>query len=190
MPIPLMHLIQIDVVGAEPPQACLRAPNDVMPGCSGVVRALTHRQPHLGRDQYLVAIRAESLTQDLFREAAGVDVGGVEKIDSGVTRQPYLLPSPFDVDLADGSGPAGAAKSHGAKGDRRNTKAASAKLSILHAGESRTTVCPARARLGTHLWARRPKPEFLHSQSRSWQETADKLQFWIDPEMSFARSCA
>ena len=61
-----MHLVQIDVVGAEPPQARLGAPNDVMPGCPRVVGPITHWQPCLSCDEHLIPIGAERLAQNLF----------------------------------------------------------------------------------------------------------------------------
>ena len=59
--------------------------------------------------------------------------------------RPDLLPRPFDVDLADGRSPPGAAEAHRAECDGRYPQAASAELSILHAAESRTTARSGRA---------------------------------------------
>ena len=140
MTVPFVQLIEVDVVGAKPPQTVLSSLNDVVPRRSRVVRAIAHGIAHLSRDEHLIPIGAERLAEYLFGQAAGIHVCCVEEVDAGVARQPYLLTRPLHVDLADGAGPPPATKAHGAEGDRRNTQAATAELSILHAAESRATL--------------------------------------------------
>src|SRR4051812_18580141 len=59
-----------------------------------IVGALAHRQAHLGRDEHLVAIGAQRLAEDLFGAPVGIDVGGVEQVDAGVSRELDLLRAP------------------------------------------------------------------------------------------------
>ena len=62
-----MHLVQVDVVGAQAPETCLAAADDVMTRQPLHVLALAHREPHLGGDQEVVAASLERLSEDLLR---------------------------------------------------------------------------------------------------------------------------
>ena len=64
--VPLVHLVQVDVVGAEAAQARLAAGDDVLAGKAGVVRAVSHRHPHLGGDEHPVPAAGQHLAEDLL----------------------------------------------------------------------------------------------------------------------------
>src|SRR6267142_5478735 len=60
-------------------------------------RGFTHRAAHLGRDNYLVALSAavfQSLAQDRFRLAVGIDISRVEEVDASLqTTRHHLVPA-------------------------------------------------------------------------------------------------
>jgi len=68
--VPLVHLVEVDVVSAESAQAGFSAADDVVPGQTGIVGPFTHGHPHLGRNEHVIAIRAQRLAEDLLRGAA------------------------------------------------------------------------------------------------------------------------
>jgi hypothetical protein len=61
-----VHLVQIDVVGAEPAKAGFAARHDVVARQTGVVGPVPHRHPHFGGDQHLVAAVSKHLADDLL----------------------------------------------------------------------------------------------------------------------------
>ena len=80
--IRLVQLVQVDAVGAQPAEAVLRGAMDV--AGAGALALVVHRHPELGRDQDVVASRAEGPAQELLADGAPVDIGRVEEGDPGV----------------------------------------------------------------------------------------------------------
>ena len=99
-----MHLIQVDVVGAEPAQAALARLDDVMARAGLMFRRLERRRP-FRRDHDLGAPSAECLAQALL--AGAVRRGRVEEVepcvegggDDGVRR--VLVDAEAEVVTAD-----------------------------------------------------------------------------------------
>jgi hypothetical protein len=81
-----VDLVEVDPVGAEPPQRVLDRPDDPAPRAAAAVRVLAHRHEELGREHDVVAPALERLADDLLRLAGGVDVGGVDEVDAGAER--------------------------------------------------------------------------------------------------------
>ena len=81
--VPAVDLVQVDVVGAEPPEARVDLRQDRLPRQAPAVRALPRREEHLGRDHHLVPPGevAERPAEDLLARAVGVGVRGVEEVD-------------------------------------------------------------------------------------------------------------
>ncbi len=87
-----MALMQIDVVGAEPPQRRLDAFEEVLARQAAVVDVVRHREERLGGDHHLVARdAAQRVAQRLLGGAVRVDVGGVEEIDAEIERAATIL---------------------------------------------------------------------------------------------------
>lgn len=85
-----VYLVEVDVVGAQPPEAALDGPGEPAPGVAAPVRiAVSHpdREVALGRQHDLVASAVNGLADDLLGLAAGVLVGGVDEIDPAVQRR-------------------------------------------------------------------------------------------------------
>jgi hypothetical protein len=99
--VPLVHLVQVDVIGAQAAQAGLAAGDDVVKGQAGVVRAVAHGHPDLGGEQQLVPAAPQDLAHDLLGLAAGVDVGGVDEVDPGVQAHVHLPAGLLHVGRAD-----------------------------------------------------------------------------------------
>jgi hypothetical protein len=78
-----VKVIDVDVVGAQAPQAGLARRYQVMSRRSDVVGPLPRRNEVLLEIRKVVASSRDGLTQDLLREAGGVNVGGIEEIDAG-----------------------------------------------------------------------------------------------------------
>ena len=97
-PVDVVHLIQVDVIGLQPPQARLAGPPDVVGRQPAVVRAESHRLVHLRGQDDVVAVPAalQPPADGLLRDAvpllhvrrlrAAVDVGGVEEVDARIDR--------------------------------------------------------------------------------------------------------
>ena len=91
-----MHLIEIDVVGAQTPEAVIDGSKNMLARQAEVVHitgarggAFAHRAAHFRSDDDLVAGDAGSfyrLSQNLFRTTVGIDVRGVEKVNSRIQR--------------------------------------------------------------------------------------------------------
>src|SRR5262245_49099449 len=88
-----MHLIEVDVIGCEPPQAFLAGPTDVDGGEPGIVRAAAHPSVDLGGEHDLFAPTSalrEPAPDDLLghplARLPAVDVGGVEEVEATVDR--------------------------------------------------------------------------------------------------------
>ena len=56
--VDVVHLVQVDVIGLQPPQARLAGASDVVGGQPAVVRAESHRLVHLRRQDDVVAVSA------------------------------------------------------------------------------------------------------------------------------------
>jgi len=80
--------VDIDAVGAEPPQAALDRLLDVPPREAPLVVARTHREADLCRDDQLVALAGHQMAQDFFRAALLVDVRAVKEVDARVPAAP------------------------------------------------------------------------------------------------------
>ena len=83
-----VDLIEIDVIGPEAPQRGVDGVEQVLPGQAAVVRSVAHRKERLRGDHHLIARRevGQRASHDLFTDAAGIHVGGVEEVDAGVER--------------------------------------------------------------------------------------------------------
>ena len=84
--VPLVHLVEVDVVGAQAPQARLARPDEVMAGEPGVVGTVAHGEARLGGDQDVLAPALEDLAHDLLGTPGGVDVRRVDQVDAGLER--------------------------------------------------------------------------------------------------------
>ena len=86
--IEAVDLIEVDVIGAEAAQAGVDGVVDVFAREAALVGVVAHRVEDLGGDDDAVA-RGEVLQRaagDLFADAVGVHVGGVEEVDAGFQR--------------------------------------------------------------------------------------------------------
>jgi hypothetical protein len=81
-PVRPVHLIEVDVVGLEPPQARFTGPHYVQARGSDIVRAVIHPVREFGGDDRLVAAADQRGTQLFLGHADAVTVGSVEVIDA------------------------------------------------------------------------------------------------------------
>ena len=83
-----VQLVEVEVVGLQPPQARLHGPDDVAAARPGSVVAGRAALPELGGQHELVALPLERGADQLLgpAERVAVGVGGVEEGDAGVTR--------------------------------------------------------------------------------------------------------
>jgi hypothetical protein len=129
-----VHLVEVDVVGAEALQAALDGADDVVAAEAEVVGAVEvpDLHAHLGGDQHVVTVRAQRSTEDLLGLAGGVDVRGVEEVHPGVAGERDLTAGTVHVEVADGLGPAGSGEAHGAEGDGRDAEPRGSQLAVVH----------------------------------------------------------
>jgi uncharacterized protein (DUF2336 family) len=81
-----MHLVQVDVIGAQTPERVLDRAHDPLARAAAVVGLVVHRHEELRGEDEIVAAALERLADDLFRYATGVDVGRVLEVDARVER--------------------------------------------------------------------------------------------------------
>ncbi|MNT35289.1 hypothetical protein D3C72_1713110 [compost metagenome] len=79
-----MQLHQVDIVGAEAAQRIVDALDQPGARGAGIIRAIAHRQRHLGGDQHIVAPSLDGRAEHFFGGAVGVDIGRIEQIDAGL----------------------------------------------------------------------------------------------------------
>jgi hypothetical protein len=132
--IEAMDLIEIDVIGAEPPQARVDLGHDRPARQAGPVRARAHPPVHLGRDHDLVAAREilQRPAEDLLAGAVRIDIRRVEEIDAS-------LQGPLDegaaflfVERPGVTAPIGYAVAHAAKAKARHIQARMTEFHIIH----------------------------------------------------------
>ena len=92
-PVDVVHLVEVDVVGLQPPQRRVAGPADVQRGELRVVGPVAHVAVELGREDRTLAPSAalgEPAPDDLLGDALAllpaVDVRGVEEVDAVLVR--------------------------------------------------------------------------------------------------------
>jgi hypothetical protein len=100
-----VQLVQVDVVGAQPPQRLLHREPDVTTAALGARRgAVAHVHllvAELRREHHLVPAAREHLAESELRTAVlAVHLGGVEERDAGVDRRVDHRARPLQVDAA------------------------------------------------------------------------------------------
>jgi hypothetical protein len=132
----VVHLVQVDVVGAQPPQGVFTGAADfhgAEPAPHGqVLLVLAHVAEDLGGEDDLFAAHvalgepaADDLLGDAFAFLAPVDVGGVEEVDAQVEGLVHH-------GEAVGFGGVGA-EVHGAQAQAGHTAAGASERGVLHA---------------------------------------------------------
>jgi hypothetical protein len=125
-----VHLVEIDDVGLEPLEARFRLLDDMEAGEPVIVGAVADLEANLGGDHgALAALLGHDLADDLFGDAAIVDIGGVEQIDTGIEAQVDLALGAGDVGIADLGA---AAEGHGAHGDGGDLEPRTAQETVFH----------------------------------------------------------
>ena len=79
-----VHMVDVDVVGAETFEAGVAGLKDVLARGAEVVGGVAQREKGFRGDEELVALAVDGFAEDLFGKAVGVAVGSVEEIDAGV----------------------------------------------------------------------------------------------------------
>ena len=121
-----MLLVEIDVVGLQPPQARLHRRHDIAPRGALLGAVGAHRLGEFGRQHDVLAAVPEHFAEHGLRAAhPGIDVGGVEQRDPEVDRLVDHLARGFQI----GALPEIVA----AETDRGNAQAGAAEIANLHA---------------------------------------------------------
>ena len=80
-----VYLVEVDVVGPQPPQAVLALGHDPPPRAALGVGIVAHRSEDLGGQDHPGAVHlGQGLPHDDLRLARRVHVGGVDEIDAGI----------------------------------------------------------------------------------------------------------
>src|SRR5262249_25860117 len=132
-----VNLVEIDPIGAQPPEPLLHLQEDVPTRRAAVEYAARARHEYLGRDHCFLASALECLADDLLGLAHAVAVGGVDEGDTLVES------ATNDANAVGVILVAPATEGHGAEAEARDLEAAVAELRIVHAGESRPNQPPA-----------------------------------------------
>jgi hypothetical protein len=122
-----VDLVQVDPVGAQPPQRLLDLAHDPTARGAAAVGILAHRSPHLGREHDVIAPAArQCLADDDLGLALRVDVGGVDEVDPRVQRA-MNDPDAFVVVLV-----APVAEHHRAEAQLADRDAGASQKAMLH----------------------------------------------------------
>src|ERR1700755_2333616 len=97
-----------------------------------IVRSRANYHPDLCRKQEVVSTAFHSFAEDFLRDAVGVNVSCVEKIDSSFQAEIDLTARAIDVGRSNLTEYGTAAKGHGAQAEHRNHQAGLSKLTIFH----------------------------------------------------------
>src|SRR5262245_33375391 len=79
-----MHVIDVDVINAETPQARVTGFKQVMARRADVIRTFAESKGRLGRNQEIVALALYGLAKNFLGKSIRVDVGRIEDVDAGV----------------------------------------------------------------------------------------------------------
>jgi hypothetical protein len=80
-----VDLVEVDPVGVQASQGLLDSADDAASRGASQAGVVAHRKADLGRQDDLVPLASrQRLADDLLRFARGVDVCGVDEVDSGV----------------------------------------------------------------------------------------------------------
>ncbi len=134
--VPVDH-VDVDVVGAQPPQAGVDLGHDRLAGQAAAVGAAgAHGVADLGGDDDVVAVRVvlQGAAEDLLAGAVGVHVRGVEEVDARFEGVLDQGPAGFLVEGPDGVAAVGVAVGHGADGHGRDVEAGAAEFEVTHGG--------------------------------------------------------
>ena len=130
-PVDVVHLVEVDVVGLQPLQAGVAGPADVQRREPPLVGPVPHVAVELGGQDHLLAAPAalgEPASDDLLGGAAplgaAVDVGRVEKVDSGLQSRVHDGKRGRLIRL----GP----EIHGAQADAADAEAGAAEVGEVH----------------------------------------------------------
>jgi hypothetical protein len=152
----VVHLVQVDVIGLEPPEARLARAPDVIGGQPAVVRTEPHRLVHLGGQDDPVAASAslQPPADGLLRDAVpllhvrrlrpAVDVGGVEEVDARVERRVHDSEAGRLVDEVP--------EVHGPEADPADQQTRAAQVPVRH-----LVAHAASIRIGLLAWMRRQR---------------------------------
>jgi hypothetical protein len=131
-----VDLVEVDVVGAQPPQRMVDLGHDRLAGQPLPVRAGTHRVAQLGRDDDVVAVGEvlERAAEDLLAGPVRVHVRGVEEVDARLERVLDQGPGLLLAEGPDGVAAVGLAVAHRADRDGGDVQAGGAELHVTHGG--------------------------------------------------------
>ena len=156
--VPLVHLVEIDVIGPQPPQACLALRDDVETGQSLIVRPGAHRKPDLGRNNQPVAPAVERFAENLLRSSLRIGVGGVHRVDARIEADVEQALRARNVGRAPLRKGADATERRRAKGERGELEARAAKKPVFHGDHP--SCLAARLRLPQRFIFANPRESF------------------------------
>jgi hypothetical protein len=128
-----VHVVEIDVIGAEPAQAGFAGFNQMMAGGADLVGTVAHLKCRFGGDQDRIAPPGDGLAQNLLGRAFGIHVGGIEEIDSSFQANIYEVCGFLDIAASPGfeEFPA-ASESAGAEAENRDFESRVTELAEFH----------------------------------------------------------
>jgi hypothetical protein len=119
-------LVQVDVVGLQPPQRVLDLGDDPPARRAPPVRGLAHGIGELRREHHVVPAALQRLADDFFGLTGGVHVGRVDQVDAGLERFADDADRVVVVAVAEG------AEHHGAESVRADLDARAAEGAVAH----------------------------------------------------------
>src|ERR1700754_332216 len=81
--VPDMSLIEVDIIGRQPPQRGIHRLKYMLAGISSAIGVRLHRITDLGRDHdFVTPYRFQGLPQNFLALAKRVEIAGIEEIDA------------------------------------------------------------------------------------------------------------
>ena len=151
--VDVVHLVEVDVVGLQAPQAVVARLTDVQRRQLRRVRPLVATAVDLGREHGLLppatALR-EPPADDLLGLGAAVDVGGVEEVHARLERRVHQLVARRLVGVG--------AEVHRAEAQGADAEAGAAEEAVIHAGNLPRPRRPSDRRVLAIAWTRSTRP--------------------------------
>src|ERR1700733_7586666 len=130
-----MEVIDIDVIGVQPPQTGFARTEKMVPARPQIVGPGPRAECGFGRNQKVMSAAGNRLAQNLFRSAVRVNVRGIEQVHPGFKTNRDQARCLADVAGAPSTEEIRCpAEGSGAETKRRHLQSRTAKLSKFHTG--------------------------------------------------------
>ncbi|MNV61764.1 hypothetical protein D3C71_1542880 [compost metagenome] len=129
-----MDLVKVDIVGAQPLQACVDLRKNCFSGEAGAIWSRLHSAVDLGGDDDVVSgyVVSDRTAENFLARPVRVDIGGIEEVDPEFDRPADKWPALLFWQRPGVAAAIGLPVAHASKAEARNLKAGISKARIVH----------------------------------------------------------